>query len=92
LNPLQNVHDVSAELDRWNKARNMRAHESLSGTERQVYTDDELGYFIDKGKLLLPRINGWKTTSEEARRIADRLNELQACLDGEEVPPQNPHR
>jgi hypothetical protein len=62
----------------------MMEHESLSGTERQVYRDEELGYFIEKGKLLLPRINGWKKTSEEARRIVDRLNELQACLDGEE--------
>lgn len=89
--PLHNVHDIHAELERWNKARNKKAHDSISGTERELFTDEELGYFIGKGKLLLPRINGWKKDSMEARRIADRLNELQACLDGEEVSNPTKH-
>jgi hypothetical protein len=89
--PIRNIKDVITELDRWNAARNKKAHDSIPGTERQIYTDEQLGYyFIEKAKPCLLRTNGWNQTSEEARRIVARLNELQACLDGEDVLP-SPH-
>jgi hypothetical protein len=85
--PLRHANEVHAELESWNKGRNAKAHDSIPGTDRKLYTDGELEVLIGKAKVLLPRINGWEKNSEERRRIDDRLNALQACLDGEDVPP-----
>lgn len=84
--PLRHANEVHAELESWNKGRNAKAHDSIPGTDRKLYIDEELEVLIGKAKVLLPRINGWEKNSDERKRIDDRLNALQACLDGEDVP------
>lgn len=87
--PVPRAKDMVRELECWNAIRNEKAHDDLSVGERRVIDDDELSYRIENSRPLLPRINSLKPTSAEAKRIADKLNELQACLDGEEVTRPN---
>jgi hypothetical protein len=84
--PLKNIiDDITHVLDQWNVARNRKAHDPVPGTDREVYTDEELSLFIAKAKVYLPRINSLKPKSLEAKKIMNRLNQLQACLDNEDV-------
>jgi len=83
--PLPRAKHIAIELEFWKENRNEKAHEDHSGGQRRVADDDELSFRIGTARNLLPRINNLNSRSPEAKRINERLNELQACLDGEDV-------
>jgi len=83
--PLPHAKHIAAELEFWNGNRNEKAHEDHSGGQRREVDDDELSFRIQNARALLPRINRLNSKSREAKRINDKLNELQACLDEEDV-------